>query len=222
MPAPPPVAEPKSSTERFEEAASVLAASLNDYSDAAYRASQQAPDEELNAAYHKVEVARKLVREGRLAYALGGCLPEHVRHWTAWIQRDDFQEWVDFAATEITAVQSKEEDSSCATIDFTFNCTRYRLILRDHGMSPVPDTAARYGEVEFFANGQRVAKFELVEDLMKEYSEWSFCDVRALKVGPWMKEVIDMATQIEASRRKHKDDIFDQRAREAGREIDLG
>lgn len=87
----------------MEEAADKLAASLNSYSEAAHRASQPESNAELETAYKKVELARKFVLEGRLANALGQCLPEHVRHWPAWSHREDFQNWVGFDATDIAA-----------------------------------------------------------------------------------------------------------------------
>ena len=226
QPVAPVIEKPKSNAQQLEEAASELAASLRSYSDASYLASQSKPDAELTAANEKVTAARKLAQEGRLAYALGRCIPEHVKHWPAWIQREDFQTWVGFQASNIVAAETKEEDGSrkikVSTIKFVFNDRRYYLILRDRGMSYVPDTAERFGEVELFVDEQRVAKFELIEDLMKDYSRWEFSDVRALKVGPWMKDVIDMATQIEASDQRRTENLIDERIVKAAQEIDLG
>ncbi|MBJ3764598.1 hypothetical protein ILP92_17825 [Maribius pontilimi] len=223
---PPAAPQPKTPTEKLNEAASTLAASLIAYSEAAYRASQPGPDAELQAAYDKVEAAHKLVTEGRIAYALGRCLPEHVKYWPSWIKQDDFENYVGFAATEIAATEEKEEDGSrnikVKTIDFTFNDGHYRLILRDRGMSYAPDDPYRLGEVELFTEIERVAKLEIVEDISKEYSQWEFSEVRALKVGPWMQDLLDMATQIEVSRRRRMDEFQDERAREAARDIDLG
>lgn len=31
---------------------------------------------------------------------------------------------------------------------------------------------------------------------MKDYSEWQFSDVKALKVGEWMQDVLDMARRL--------------------------
>lgn len=218
--------KPKTPTEKLNEAASTLAASLNAYSEAAYCASQAGPDAVLQAAYDKVEAARKLVTEGRLAYALGRCLPEHVKYWPSWIKRNDFDKYVGFAATEIVAAETEEDDGSRSTkvktIDFTFNDERYRLILRDRGMSYAPGDPYRLGEVELFTGIERVAKFEIGEDISKEYSQWEFSNVQALKVGPWMQDVLNMATQIEASRRRSMDEFQDERARKAAQEIDLG
>jgi hypothetical protein len=221
-------AAPKPMTEagKLNEAASVLALSLNAYSEAAYRAAKSSPDAELQAAHEKVGAARTLVEKGRIAYALGRCLPEHMKHWPSWIEREDFKKYVGFAASDINANKTKEADSAreieVSTIEFTFNDVRYRLTIRDKGYSPAPGDPFRLGEVELFVGNERVAKFDIVEDYSKEYSNWQFSEVRALKVGQWMQDVLDMAAQIEASSRQKLDKFHDDRVREAAREIDLG
>lgn len=67
-----------------------------------------------------------------------------------------------------------------------------------------------------------VAKFGLIDDLSKEYSTWSFSDVRALSVGPWMQDVLDMAAQVEGSKQKKRNEFQDNRVRLAASKIDLG
>ena len=222
---PPTVESPKTREEQLEEAADKLAASLSSYREATYRASNPAPSEEFKAAREKIERARELVLEGGLAYALGRCLPEHVKYWPMSSQREDFRNWVGFDATQITATESKKEGGSgtftVVTIDFIFNDTIYRLILRDYGTSLVTGVLDHRGEIELFANDLRVAKFDLAQDRRKDYPEWDFTDVRALKVGPWMKDVIDMTTQIEASDRKQFDEALNTRIRETARDINF-
>ncbi|NTF66252.1 hypothetical protein, partial [Rhizobium rhizogenes] len=116
---------PKSKQQELEAAAKELASSLRSYADASYAAQQPAPDEERKAAHRKVEIARKIVTEGRIAYALGRCLPEHMAHWHAWSQRNDFMKWVGFDASNITSSLAKEEIGArrieVKTNDFTFN-----------------------------------------------------------------------------------------------------
>jgi hypothetical protein len=215
----------KSNTENLRQAADELASSLSSYSDAAYQASKSAPDAEMVEARAKVEAARKLVLEGRMAYALGRCIPDHVRHWPSWITRDDFRKWVHFSASDIDARQHEEVEVSrtakIATVSFTFNGSRYRVVLRDCGMSFAPEIAEKNGEIELWRGDDLVAKFELIEDLTKEYSHWEFSEVRALRVGPWMKDVIDIATQIESGQRKWSEDFHDNRTLEAAKNIDL-
>ena len=216
----------KTDAEVLRDAASSLADTLRAYSEAAYKAAKPKPDHELQAAYDTVAAAEKLVKEGRLAYALGRCLPEHVKYWPSWIERDDFKKHVGFNAESIAATKREDEGAhrnvAVAIVDFVFNDTQYRLTLRDEGMSSAPGDPYRFGEVELLADGKRVAKFGLIEDISNQYSTWEFSDVRALSVGTWMQDVLDMAAQVEASSRKWIDDFNDERAKAAAREIDLG
>jgi hypothetical protein len=220
-----PAAPPKSHAENLLQATEELASSLSSYSDVAYQASKSAPDVEMVEARAKVEAARKLILEGRMAYALGRCIPDHVKHWPSWITRDDFQTLVHFNALDIEARQHEEIDGSrnvkVATIIFTFNESRYRVVLRDRGMSHAPDIAEKDGEIELWLSEILVAKFELIENLMKEYSQWEYSDVRALRVGPWMKDMIDIATQVESGQRKWSKDFQDNRTLEAAKNIDI-
>ncbi|TBB97195.1 hypothetical protein ELH39_08035 [Rhizobium ruizarguesonis] len=214
-----------SKQEELDDAAKKLASSLRSYSEASYAAQQPAPDEELKAAHRKVEIARKIVREGRLAYALGRCLPEHMAHWHAWSQRDDFRTWVGFEASDITSSRTEEEIGSrrieVTTNDFTFKQRPYRLVFRDGGLSSAPGDNNYWGEVLFFSGDTCVAKFDVTKELMKEYAEWEFVDVKGFRIGPWMQDVLDMAAQIETHRQRSVNQFIDDRARKAANEIDL-
>ncbi|MBY5565960.1 hypothetical protein HFO55_01625 [Rhizobium leguminosarum] len=211
---------------KLANATDKLATSLRAYSEAAYEASRIRPDSDLKAAHAKVAAARKLVGEGRLAYALGRCLPNHVAHWDAWSRRDDFLKWVGFEATGIVAQRVTEPDGGrtidITTTEFTFNSNRYRLVLRDRGMSYAPNSYEQLGGVQLFIADLCVADFDLIKDLAKEYAEWVYSDVHALRVGPWMKDVLDIAAQIDASRQNSFDSFANDRAIAAAREIDLG
>jgi hypothetical protein len=215
----------KSLVDQLNEAADKLASSLHTYSEAAYKAAQEVPDNELIEARAKVKAARKLVMDGRIAYALGRCIPEHVKHWPSWITRDDFHKWVHFDAQDIAVYAHDEQDGSrnikVVAVDFTFNQNRYRFVLLDRGMSYVPDSLEKLGEVQLWLGELVVAKFDVIEDLDDEYSEWQFSDVRALRVGLWMKDMIDISTQIEAGRRKGPEEFLDNQTLDAARNIEL-
>ncbi|MEI3807607.1 hypothetical protein V6R85_24095 [Agrobacterium sp. CCNWLW32] len=221
-----PIKPTKSKQEDLWDAAKKLAASLRSYADASYAAQQPSPDEELKAAHRKVEIARKIVREGRIAYALGRCLPEHMAHWHAWSQRPDFMKWVGFEASKITSSRSTEEIGvrriEVTTNDFTFKDRPYRLVFRDGGLSSAPGDNTYRGEVHFFSGETCVAKFDVSKDLMNEFAEWEFVDVTGFRVGAWMQDVLDMAAQIEAYRERSMNSFLDDRARKAADEIDLG
>jgi hypothetical protein len=107
------------------------------------------------------------------------------------------------------------------TINFTFNEARYQIILRDRGMSYVPDASERHGEIELWLRDEIVAKFELIENVAKDYSQWEYRDVRALRVGPWMKDILDIATQIESGKNKRSEDFHNNRILETAKNISL-
>lgn len=217
---------PRSRQVELEDAAKKLATSLRSYADASYAAQKDPPDDELNAAHRKVEVARKVVTESRIAYALGRCLPEHMSSWHAWVKRDDFMSWVGFDASGITSVRTHEEIGSrrveVTTTDFSFSGSRYRLVFRDNGMSSVPGDDSNYGEVHFYAGDVRVANFDVRKDFSKDYAEWQFSDVKGFRIGDWMKDVLDMSAQIDAARERSMRKFIDERARSSADEIDLG
>lgn len=219
-------AVPKTEPEVLREAESSLADALRAYSEAAHKAAQPKADTVLKEAYNTVAAAEKLVKEGGLGHALGRCLPEHVKYWPSWSKRDDFRKYVGFDAEKVTASSYEEQGTyrtvKVSTIAFTFKETRYQLNIRDEGMSAAPGDPYRFGEIELIADEKVVAKFGLVEDVSNEYSTWTFSDVRALSVGPWMQDVLDIAAQVEATNQKKRNDFHDNRARLAASKIDLG
>ncbi|NTE86100.1 hypothetical protein [Agrobacterium rubi] len=210
----------------LDAAAKELANSLRTYAEASYMSQQAPPDDDLKAAHNKVHRARKIVTEGRIAYALGRCLPEHMAHWHAWSQRDDFRTWVKFDATNITSSRTTEEIGSSrtevTTNDFTFRDRPYRLVFRDRGLSSAPGDDTYRGEVNFFSGEICVAKFSVSKDLMDEYAQWEFVDLSGFRVGTWMQDVLDMAAQIEGSQERSMNQFVDDHTRRAADEIDLG
>jgi hypothetical protein len=97
---------PKTIAEVSHNIARSLADTLRAYSAAAYKSAQQS-DPELEVAYNTISAAEKLVREGRIADALGRCLPEHMKHWPSWIKSDDFEKCVGFDAGAIAARENR-------------------------------------------------------------------------------------------------------------------
>jgi hypothetical protein len=99
-------------------------------------------------------------------------------------------------------------------------------VFKDNGVTNNPwdfhDSPRGRGEVQLFQNGNLAAHFELTKDLSKAYPEWTFVDVLALRVGSWMKDVIEMAAQLAANRQKGFDQFKAKWIREAARNIDLG
>jgi len=208
--------------EQLNASAEALALSLRAYADAAQSAYRPQRDADVIAARQRIDLARKLIRDSGIANALASSIPDHVRYWASWINREDFTSHVGFEATDISAVA--KDDGKGSIIEFTFNSNRYRLVVSDFGRS----SYGQHGEVELFLAQKRVAKIDVRRVDKPEYSYWQFSDVRALKVGDWMKDVLDIAAQIEAPGLKSLEDFLaghwrsDDQVREVASEIDLG
>lgn len=148
-----------------------------------------------------------------------------MAHCHSWNQRDDFMKWVGFEASNITSSGTQEEIGArrieVTTNDFTFRERPYRLVFRDAGLSSAPGDPFYAGEAHFYAADICVAKFDVTKDLMNDYSVWQFVDVTWLKVGSWMRDVLDVAAQIEGHRQRSINRFSNDRARKAGDEIDL-
>jgi hypothetical protein len=147
-----------------------------------------------------------------------------MEHWPSAIKHATFAPYFD--ARDIQAEAHAEERGyrkvKVSTMVFTFNGSRYRLAVRDEGMSPVPESYDQCGEVERWLAGQIVAKFALLKDVSEDFSQWRFADVQAIRVGPWMKDVIDIATQIEIAREGRGNELLNKLTLEAADNIDLG
>lgn len=229
----PPEPEPKSVVqtvtteidETLESKSKKLIASLKDYSESAYKDAISKPDSELIEAREKVAKANMLIVESRLGYALGRCIPEHIKYWASWIDRDDFEDWVRFDASNISAIKSEEKTASkkvsTSTIEFKFNNLEYRIVFSDEGISYIFDSTTHYGSIELWFNGKRVAKFSLDQDVEQEFSQWEYSSVKALKVGPWMKDILDIAAQIQAREKESLNSYADKNTLETAKNIEL-
>ena len=222
---PTPVQKPATPSDELANAKAGLAVSLRKYSEAAYENAKAAPDKNIEDAHRKVGEADKLVREGRIAFALGECLPEHIKHWHAWIKRDDFHKYVGFEGRDIEAIEVKEGEGydkiEKSTVRFTFQGKRYTIILTDKGMSSVPGSTDRRGSIELFLDDTRLAKFAIKRDLEPEFPHWEYACVEALKVGPWMKDILDIAAQIEAHDEGNMNSYMDEHAQRVSKNIEM-
>jgi hypothetical protein len=105
--------EPQTEAERLNESAEKLASSLRAYEAAVLEKLKKRLDELIDAQA-KVEAAQKLVRESRLAHALGHEIPEHIQYWKG---------VVGFDAQAIVAENHEKDGLKGVTVDFTFSAT---------------------------------------------------------------------------------------------------
>ena len=222
-----PVSAPleKSASEKMQASAEVIAAELRIYEKASLDQERSEPDIELLEAQRKVDAARKIVCDGRLSYALIRQLLHHVAHWSSWISRTDFQNYVSFDAKEISAAREELEgdfrSTTKHTISFVFEDVKYTCVIHDKGYSNAPGDTYKFGEVEFWVAEKIVLKLSIIEDYSKEYSQWEFGDVMAFHSGEWMTALIKIASQIEQRNRQKLDAFQVDQVIDAGKNITL-
>lgn len=164
----------------------------------------------------------KIVDEGRISYALCRQLLEHIQHWPAWIERDDFEKFVVFDAHDIVARKGIAEGkrNSGINVTFTFRERRFGINFIDEGYSVVPDDNLRYGEIELYVDDNLVLSMDVSQE-MGEFSHWRSGLVKALYPGNWMQELLDISAQIEIRNRERLNGVYNQKIREAGAKIDI-
>jgi hypothetical protein len=204
-----------------EEAAARLAASLLDYSDALSRELRTLPDKEVLEAKVKIDAATTIVLDGRLAYALGRAIPETIKSWPWWIKRDDFETLVTFDAKEIQALNYTEKDQierdiKVVDVTFTFAGNSYRIILRER-FSPTHPQA----DIELWDHDILVAHFYL-RKTGDEFPHLEFDEISTFRVGPWMKDALAMAAQIDAFADRRRQKSHDDLIRKTAQNIELG
>ena len=221
---PEPSARPLEVTRELREAtaAEKLAEALSEYEQCALNFERRAPDQDLDDAYRKVRLAKKVVDEGCISHALCQLL-EHVEHWPSWIMRDDFEEYIVFDATEITAREAKMGGSRGKTTDvsFVFGERHYRVVFTNEGLSSIPEDLHYYGEIEFLVDDRVVLSMNISQDISNEFPHWKMGSVKAFDPGNWMQELLLMSAQIEMRNEVKRKAYIDQKTREASAKICL-
>ena len=200
-----------------------LVEALSEYERYALDVERPEADPDLDDAYRKVRLAKKIVSEGRISYALCRQLLEHVEHWPSWITRDDFEEYIVFDASEITARRAKKAGRRGETteVSFVFGERCYRVVFTNEGPSYVPEDSHYYGEIEFLVDDRVVLSMSVSQDLSSNFSYWTMSSVKVFVPGDWMKELLRIAAQIEIRNDVKRKAYIDRRTREASANIRL-
>lgn len=204
--APPPIPDGRSPDELISEM-------LSAYQQHFYEGAQKGPDPSVEAAKEKVARANKLISESRIGYSACTLL-DHVRHWHAWLTRDDFQKWVGFPATEVSGTEDKaENNNNRIIIDFRYQRVPYSVIFIEKGTSAWNnDDFNSYATLEIVASYQTVLGIDISTDISKEYDRWHFNNVFAFAPGEWMKHIVEMAAHIDATQSQRLNNYVDEDA----------
>jgi hypothetical protein len=177
-----------------EELAKMLAEYRRDYETRL----QSRPNIEAQQARQVVQKARDLIRESGIGDALTLLLQE-VRYWPSWSQRDDLIKSLHFPATDIRAREESKQEPfgriTTTTAYFIYGDKPYGLMFEDRGPSYNPDgEPIRKGALDFIAEDAVVLSLNVSSDA--DGHEWHWFDLNALNIGPWTKDLLEIAAYI--------------------------
>jgi hypothetical protein len=167
---------------------------------------QSRPNIQAQQARQLIQKARDLIRQSGIGDALTILLKE-VKYWPSWSQRDDLVKSVHFPATDIrTKEESKEEPFKRMTttaVYFAYGDKPYGLVFEDRGLSYLPDgEPSRNGTLDFIAEDAIVLSLNVSNHA--DGHEWHWFDLNALTIGPWTKDLLEIAAHIKvADSRQH-------------------
>jgi hypothetical protein len=159
---------------------------------------QSRPNIEAQQARQVVQKARDLIRQSGIGDALT-LLLEEVKYWPSWSQHDDLIKSVHFPATDIRATEESKEEpfrrTTKTTVYFIYGDKPYGLVFEDRGLSYIPDgKPIRNGALDFIAEDTVVLSLNVSNDA--DGHEWHWFDVNALNIGPWTKDLLEIAAHI--------------------------
>ena len=162
---------------------------------------QSRPNIEAQQARQLIQKARDLIRKSGMGDALTLLLAE-VKYWPSWSQRDDLIKLVHFPATDIRArEESKEEPfkrATTTTVSFMYGNKPYGLVFEDRGPSYLPEgEPIRNGTLDFIAEDAVVLSLNVSNDA--DGHEWHWFDLNALNIGPWTKDLLEIAAHIKVA-----------------------
>jgi hypothetical protein len=205
--------------------AEAVSRALRSFEKQAYEEGFSDPDQELVDAREMVDAAQKIIRDGRLSYALLRQLLHEVTYWPSWSKRDDFERIKNFICVLTLAdreeVQLKHRKDVITTVAFTFSDRDYKIIHLDKGWSPAPDSPHKWGDVSLYAGNTLVMEVSATSEATEDH--WKFESVKALRIGDgqWMTDLLQMASDIERNKQARMGKYSEDAAREAAKNIEL-
>jgi len=163
---------------------------------------QSRPNVEAQQARQHIQKARDLIRQSGIGEAVATLL-EEVKYWPSWSQRDDLVKSVHFPATDLRATEeSKEEPFKRTTITtayFTYGDKPYGLVFENRASSYLPDgEPGMNGTLDFIAEDAVVLSLNVSGDAGGH--EWHWFDLNALTIGPWTKDLLEIAAHIKVAK----------------------
>ena len=152
----------------------------------------------IESAKEKIAAAERLVSESGVDRALLRIL-EEFWHWPTWSKRDDFRNYCNIEAENLTAEAFKSEEKEGIRVTFDYHKSHLTFVFLE-AKSYAPDYT-KYGTVTLLEDERPVVVISIYHDPEKhrEYYQWSRLSTEQLSPGEWMLRVVEMQVEIEAT-----------------------
>lgn len=177
-----------------------LAKALREFHESYRKEISAAPREDAKSAKELVDQAKAILRDSGVGTAFVSRVLDAVKHWHAWSQRPDFQQYMQFPASEVTGSDGRDATgkNKITTANFTYRGTPYQVKLVDGGFQSGFDEPYHHAATELRSGDELVLGLNIAQDLNGTLLSWKWFDVYAFSVGDWMRDVLEMAAHIEA------------------------
>lgn len=141
----------------------------------------------LAQAQTKLNEATKMARESGLDVAVPW-LWEHMQFWPSWKDKPD--QWKPpIAVNDLLGVSGDE-------VRWTWEGHTFAMLFKKWPSHGFTREATDFGTITVEAGGLVVAAITVKMDLSKDYDRWYFSGIDALKVGPWIAELIQFYQKV--------------------------
>jgi hypothetical protein len=160
------------------------------------------PNDDAERAKVVVARANALLHESGVGAAFAPAVIEAVKPWPAWSKGPNFEIVMDFPVTDVSGSWTRDDADRADTIvvGFTYKGTPYQVKIIDGGVQSGYASSDVYqrGKAELWRGCELVLGLDISKDLDREFPEWKWFNVYVLAVGEWMKDVLEMETQMKA------------------------
>ena len=138
-------------------------------------------------AQAKLGEAEKFARESGLDVAVPW-LWDHMKNWPSWKEKPD--QWTAPVALDDLSGTARDE------VRWTWQGQSFAMLFKKWPSHGFGNDTLDFGTITVEAGGVVVAAITAKKDLSKEFDQWRFSGIDALKVGPWIAEFIRFYQQV--------------------------
>lgn len=208
LPSPPTLSPEELELRRVREVRDQIAAEA--------KAAHDARNAETKDARDKIAKATELLRESGLA-SIVPALIEEIRHWPSWSKMPD--RWK--CPVELTGLEG-ESSSTASWVQWRWQDILFRIKFDEPPSYGFSDSNLSFADIAVQVDGAEVLAISVCRDVVKEYDNWRFTSLKALRVGPWMAALMDFWRVVKLAKeaRMAQRGVDDAKSRAA--RIDLG